>query len=200
MGYASRLVLVGLLWAMALLLSMPPHDWLTWLMEVLPVLLAWPALWQLRRSMPFSRLLLCCICLHGLILILGGMFTYARVPLGDWLQQVLVLQRNPYDRIGHFMQGAVPALLAREVLLRGEHMRRSRMLGVVALCVALAISAGYELVEWAAALLLDQGAIEFLGTQGDPWDTQWDMFMALCGALFSLGVLAGLQDRQLAGG
>jgi putative membrane protein len=138
------------------------------------------------------------IALHCLVLILGGAYTYARVPLGFWLQDALGLARNPYDRIGHFMQGFVPALVAREILLRQGHVAGRKMAGFLSVCVALAVSALYELVEWWAALALGQGADAFLGTQGDPWDTQSDMFMALIGAMLAATTLARLQDARIA--
>jgi putative membrane protein len=131
------------------------------------------------------------------VLILGGAYTYARVPLGFWLQDWLGLERNPYDRIGHLMQGFVPALVAREILLRGGYVAGRRMAAFLSGCVALAVSALYELVEWWAALALGQGAEQFLGTQGDPWDTQADMFCALVGAIASLSLLSRVQDRQM---
>jgi putative membrane protein len=120
------------------------------------------------------------------------------VPLGFWLQELMALDRNPYDKIGHFMQGFVPAIAAREILRRGDYVRGARMLAFLVLCVVLAISATYELIEWAAALALGQGADEFLGTQGDPWDTQSDMFLALIGGSAALLLLSALHDRQLA--
>lgn len=175
-----------------------PYDRLTWMLEVFPVLIALPVMWATRRSFPLTALLLACIVLHGLVLILGGAYTYARVPLGFALQEWLHLERNPYDRIGHFFQGFVPALAAREILLRGAFVRGRRMLAFLVLCVVLAISASYELIEWAAAVLLGQGADEFLGTQGDPWDTQSDMFMALLGGSAALALLSSPHDRQIA--
>ena len=175
-----------------------PYDRLTWMLEVFPVLIALPVMWATRRSFPLTALLLACIVLHGLVLILGGAYTYARVPLGFALQEWLQLERNPYDRIGHFFQGFVPALAAREILLRGTFVRGRRMLAFLVLCVVLAISACYELIEWAAAVMLGQGADEFLGTQGDPWDTQSDMFMALVGGSAALALLSTIQDRQIA--
>jgi putative membrane protein len=129
---------------------------------------------------------------------LGGAYTYARVPLGFWIQDAFELTRNPYDKIGHFMQGFVPAIAAREIMLRGDHVAGRKMLAFLVICVVLAISASYELIEWAAALALGQGADEFLGTQGDPWDTQSDMFMALIGAVCALLLLSRLHDAQLA--
>jgi putative membrane protein len=131
------------------------------------------------------------------VLILGGAYTYARVPLGFQIQEILGLGRNPYDKIGHFVQGFVPALVAREILARGGFVRGRAMLGFIVVCIALAISATYELIEWAAALALGQGADEFLGTQGDPWDTQSDMFLALIGASAALLLFSRFHDRQL---
>lgn len=176
-----------------------PFDRLTWLMEVAPVLIALPLLYATRHSYPLTTLLYLLIAAHALVLIGGGAYSYARVPLGFWLQDLLGTTRNPYDKIGHFMQGFVPAMVAREILCRGAYVRGRRMTAFLCLCVALAISAAYELIEWAAALALGQGADEFLGTQGDPWDTQSDMFMALLGAGSALLALGRLHDRQLAG-
>ena len=174
-----------------------PYDRLTWLMEVAPVLIVVPLLILTRASYPLTALLYVLIFIHALILILGGAYTYARVPLGFWMQELMDLSRNPYDKIGHFAQGFVPAIAAREVLLRGAFVRGRRMLAFLVLCVVLAISASYELIEWAAALALGQGADEFLGTQGDPWDTQSDMFLALIGGSVALLLLSRLHDRQL---
>lgn len=173
-----------------------PYHRATWAMEVAPVVIALPVLWATYRRFPLTTLLYACIFLHALVLILGGAYTYARVPLGFQIQEILGLGRNPYDKIGHFVQGFVPALVAREILVRGGFVRGRTMLGFLAICVALAISASYELVEWAAALALGQGADEFLGTQGDPWDTQSDMFLALIGAGAAL-LLSRAHDRQL---
>ena len=133
-----------------------------------------------------------------LVLILGGAYTYARVPAGFWLQDLLALERNPYDRIGHFMQGFVPAMVAREILLRGAFVSGRRMTAFLCACVALAVSAVYELIEWGAALALGQGADEFLGTQGDHWDTQSDMFLAMLGAVAALALFSRMHDRQMA--
>jgi putative membrane protein len=174
-----------------------PYDRGTWLLEVAPVLIALPILAATRRRFPLTDLLYVLIALHALVLILGGAYTYARVPLGEWIQEHLHLLRNPYDRIGHFMQGFVPSLVAREILLRGGHVRGRRMAAFLSICVAMAVSASYELLEWAAALALGQGADEFLGTQGDPWDTQWDMFMALVGSLVAMLGFARLHDASL---
>jgi putative membrane protein len=174
-----------------------PKDRLTWLMEVAPVLLAVPVLVATRRAFPITPLLYGLLAAHALILCLGGHYTYAEVPLGFWVRDALGLARNHYDRLGHFAQGFVPALVARELLLRTSPLRRGRWLFVVVTAVALAISAIYEFVEWGAALALGQSADAFLGTQGDPWDTQWDMFLAFLGAMAAQLTLARVQDRQI---
>ena len=191
---AAAAVLVGLV----ALSGWRPYDRVTWLLEVFPVLVALPLLAATWRRYPLTGLLYACLFLHAVVLIVGGAYTYARVPLGFAIQDWFALSRNPYDKIGHFMQGFVPALVAREILLRGAHVQGRRMLAFVVVCIALAISATYELVEWVAALALGQGADEFLGTQGDPWDTQSDMAMALVGACTALAVLSRRHDRQLA--
>jgi putative membrane protein len=175
-----------------------PYDRPTWALEVAPVVIALPLLWASYRRFPLTTLLYAGIFMHALVLILGGTYTYARVPLGFELQELLELQRNPYDKIGHFFQGCVPALVAREILIRGAFVRGKRMLAFIVVCIVLAVSATYELVEWGAALAFGEGAVEFLGTQGDPWDTQSDMFMALIGAVMALSLLARLHDRQIA--
>ena len=176
-----------------------PYDRGTWLLEVAPVLIAAPILVATYRRFPLTNLLYVLIGVHALVLILGGAYTYARVPFGFWLQDLLALERNPYDRIGHFMQGLVPAMVAREILIRNRYVNASAMAAFLSLCVALAVSAFYELIEWWAALALGQGAEDFLGTQGDPWDTQADMFLALIGAAAALAALSRLHDRQIRG-
>lgn len=188
----AGLVLVALAWS-----AVAPFDRTTWWLEVAPVLIAAPLLALSAQRHPLTPLLYWVIGLHCLVLIVGGAYSYARVPAGFWVQHALDLARNPYDKLGHFMQGVTPALLAREVLLRGGWVRPGRMLGFLAVCVALAFSAFYELIEWWAALALGQGADEFLGTQGDPWDTQSDMAMALLGATAAVLLLARVQDRQI---
>ncbi|HAV87659.1 DUF2238 domain-containing protein [Stutzerimonas balearica] len=198
MAQHRLLAVLGLIVASALGLSaIAPYDRATWLLEVAPVLIAAPVLALSYRRFPLTRLLYLLIAFHALVLILGGAYTYARVPLGFWVQDALQLTRNPYDKLGHFMQGLVPMLVAREILLRNGYLRPGPMLGFLAICVALAISAFYELIEWWVALLAGGGAVDFLGTQGDPWDTQSDMFLALIGACFGLLALAGLQNRQI---
>ena len=175
-----------------------PYDRATWFMEVAPIFIAVPIMAATYRRFPLSDLLYVLIAVHAVVLIVGGAYTYARVPFGFWMQDVLHTTRNPYDKLGHFMQGFVPALVAREILLRNGFVTGRRMAAFLSGCVALAISAFYELVEWWAALAMGQGADEFLGTQGDPWDTQSDMFMALIGASAAMVLLARLHDRRMA--
>ncbi|MFJ5445461.1 DUF2238 domain-containing protein [Methylobacillus methanolivorans] len=175
-----------------------PFDRLTWLMEVLPVMIVLPLLWASYRRYPLTALLYSLIFLHALVLIVGGAYSYARVPLGFEIAQWLGLDRNPYDKIGHFMQGFVPAIAVREILLRGAYVRGSNMLAFLVICVVLAISASYELIEWAAALWMGQDADEFLGTQGYEWDTQSDMWFALLGGTSALLLLSRWHDRALA--
>jgi putative membrane protein len=174
-----------------------PTDRATWWLEVFPVLIALPLLVATYRRFELTPLAYWLIALHALILIGGGAYTYAQVPFGFALQDWLGLARNPYDRIGHFAQGFVPAIVAREILLRRSPLRPGKWLTFLVLCVCLAISAAYELLEFASALILGQGADQFLGTQGDPWDTQWDMTTALAGASVALLLLSGLHGRQL---
>ena len=192
-----KLAALGAVLAALIVSGLQPYDRATWWMEVAPVLIAAPILIATHRRYPLTPLLYTLIFVHALVLILGGAYTYARVPLGFWLQDLLALERNPYDRIGHFMQGFVPALVAREILLRNRYVNGNSMAAFLSLTVALAFSAFYELIEWWAALALGQGAEDFLGTQGDPWDTQADMFLALVGATLALTALSRLHDRQM---
>ncbi|MFO0691734.1 MAG: DUF2238 domain-containing protein [Myxococcota bacterium] len=183
--------------ALLVLSGWAPYDRPTWLLEVAPVLIAWPILFATRERFPLTSLVYGAIFLHACVLMLGGAYTYARVPLGFALADLFDLDRNPYDRIGHFFQGCVPALVAREILIRGAFVNGARMRDFLVVCIVLAISASYELVEWGVALAIGASAIEFLGTQGDPWDTQWDMFMALVGSTTALATLSRLHDRQI---
>ncbi len=193
-----RLVALGMVWAIGLLASgWSPFDRATWWMEVAPVLIAFPLLVTIRRRFAFTDLALVLIGLHGLVLMLGGAYTYARVPIGFVVQDWLHLARNPYDRFGHLMQGFVPAIVLRELLIRGGGIAH-RLLAPAVLGFCLAISALYELLEFGAAMALGQGADAFLGTQGDPWDTQWDMLMCLTGAALALLTLSRPHDRQIA--
>jgi putative membrane protein len=175
-----------------------PYDLPTWAMEVAPVVIVLVLLWVTQRRFPLTPLLYTLIFVHAAILMLGGHYSYARVPLGDWLQQAFDLARNPHDGIGHFAQGFIPAIAARELLLRHTGLARGGWLFTVIVLCCLGISAAYELIEWGAAVALGQGADEFLGTQGDPWDTQKDMALAGLGALAALAMLGRPHDAQLA--
>jgi len=174
------------------------HDRVTWLLEAFPVLLGAPILVATHRRFPLTPLVYRLLLLHALILLLGAHYTYARVPVGFWVQDLFDLARNPYDRLGHLAQGFVPAIVAREILLRTSPLRPGRWLFFLVLCVCVALSAFYEMIEWWAALLGGESAEAFLGTQGDVWDTQWDMFLALCGACAAQLLLQRAHDRALA--
>ena len=193
-----RLVMLGVAWSIGLAASgWSPFDRATWWMEVAPVLIAFPILVALRHRFAFTPLALFLIAFHGFVLMLGGAYSYARVPIGFTVQDWLHLARNPYDRFGHLMQGFVPAIVLRELLIRGGGIAH-RLLAPTVLGFCLAISALYELLEFGAAMALGQGADAFLGTQGDPWDTQWDMLMCLTGAALALLTLSRPHDRQIA--
>ena len=189
------LVLAGLALAVS---GVGPKDRFTWLLEVAPVLIGAPILVATARRFSLTPLLYRLLFLHALVLMLGGHYTYAEVPLGEWAKEAFGLARNHYDRLGHLMQGFVPAILAREVLLRRSPLVPGGWLRLAVTSVCLAFSALYELIEWATALATGEAATAFLGTQGDVWDTQWDMFLCLCGALLAQALLSRLHDRQLA--
>lgn len=186
------LVLSAFAWS-----AISPYERGTWWAEVLPVVVTTPLLLVTARRFELSTLACSMITLFALILILGGHYTYARVPLGFELQELLGLQRNPYDRIGHFFQGATPAIVARELLLRTSPLRAGKWLFAIVTLSCLGISAAYELLEWLTALVWGGGSVEFLGTQGDVWDAQWDMFTALLGALSAQLLLGRWHDLQL---
>jgi putative membrane protein len=191
-------VLLGIVVAALVASGLRPYDRLTWLLEVFWVILAIPLILLTWRRFPLTTLLCALLAGHALILIIGGHYTYARTPVGNWLRDTLDLSRNPYDRIGHFVQGFVPAILVRELLVRLSPLRGSRWLGPLVVCACLAFSAFFEMLEWWAALAGGEAADDFLATQGDVWDTQWDMFLALIGATLSLLLFSRLHDRQLA--
>lgn len=175
-----------------------PWDLVTWWLEVLPVLVGFVALFVAQaRGWRFSNLVLVLIGLHMVVLMVGGHYTYARVPLGEWGKELLGFSRNHYDRFGHFLQGLVPAVICREILIRNRVIARRGWLGFLVVCFCLALSAGYELFEWAAALVSKEGSEAFLGTQGDVWDTQADMFLALIGALVAVIFLRKPHDRSI---
>ncbi|MEK6806001.1 MAG: DUF2238 domain-containing protein [Pseudomonadota bacterium] len=183
----------------ALLISgIGPKDRTTWLLEIFPILIGAPLLIATFRRFPLTPMVYRLLTAHSLILVVGGHYTYAEVPAGFWVQEIFGFARNHYDRLGHFAQGFVPALLAREILLRASPLRPGAWLFFLVTCVCLAFSACYEFIEWGAAQMGGESAEAFLGTQGDVWDTQWDMFLALIGALSALTFLSRLHDRSIA--
>lgn len=194
---AEGLFLLALVAAVLAWSAWAPTDRLTWLLEVIWVLLGVPLILWRRRTFPLTRLLLWLLALHAVILVYGGKYTYAETPLGDWARASFDLARNHYDRLGHFAQGFVPAILARELLLRCTPLRPGGWLFYLVCAAALSFSAFFEFIEWWAALIMGGAADAYLATQGDIWDTQWDMFLALCGALLAQLTLTRVHDRQL---
>lgn len=191
----SLLLITGLilLWS-----GIAPLERITWWLEVAPVLIGALLLTYTYSSFRLSPLLYRLLFIHAVILMVGGHYTYARVPAGFWLQDLFELSRNHYDRLGHLAQGFIPAILAREILIRKSPLEPGKWLFFVVVCVCLAFSAFYEMIEWWAAVLLGgQSAESFLGTQGDVWDTQWDMFLALVGAICALLLLARTHDHSM---
>jgi putative membrane protein len=186
------LVLVVLVWS-----GIGPYDRLTWFLEVVPVLIAIPLLLLTAHRMPLTPLAYVLIAVHAVILMYGGHHTYALTPFGDWLREVFGFARNHYDRIGHLMQGFGPAIIARELLLRTSPLRPGKWLFTLVTLSILGVSACYEFTEWWAALAGGDAAGAFLGTQGDVWDTQWDMFLAGCGAIAAQLLLGRMHDRQI---
>jgi putative membrane protein len=189
------LMLAGI--ALLALTALHPHDYPTWWMEVAPIFIALPILVATYKSYTLTPLTYRLLFLHALILMVGGHYTYAEVPLGFWMEDWFGFARNNYDKIGHLAQGFIPAILFRELLLRSSPLRQGKLLFTLVVACCLAVSASYELIEWAAAISMGQGADAFLGTQGDPWDTQTDMLMALIGAVGAQVLLGKVQDKQL---
>jgi len=174
-----------------------PADRPTWWLEVIPALVGLAILLVTRKRFPLTSLCYFLILVHAVILMVGGHYTYAEVPIGDWLQEMTGGERNNYDKLGHLAQGFIPVIIAREIMIRNQVVRTRAWMTFLAICIVLAFSAFYELVEWWAALLSAEAAESFLGTQGYVWDTQSDMFWALCGAILSLMLLSGIHDRQI---
>lgn len=174
-----------------------PHDRFTWWLEVAPVLIGLPMLWATYTRFPLSRLVYVLLLIHAFILMVGGHYTYAEMPLFNWLRDEFHLARNYYDRLGHLAQGFIPAIITREILLRCSPLKPGKWLFFLVTCVCLAISACYEFLEWWVALASGSDAVAFLATQGDVWDTQWDMFLALLGAVSAQLLLAKTHDRSM---
>lgn len=191
--YSLLFLLIALLvWS-----GINPKEYFTWFLEVLPAVLGISVLLITFKRFRFTKLVYILIFFHCAILIVGGHYTYAEVPLFDWLRDVLHQSRNNYDKLGHFAQGFVPTMIARELLIRKQVVLKRGWLAFIVVCIALAISAAYELIEWAVSLLSGEGGDSFLGTQGYIWDTQSDMLLALIGAILALFTLSKIHDKQL---
>ena len=193
----ERKLLLAIAIAALIVSGIAPKDRLTWFLEVIWVIVAIPVIALNWKRFPLTRLLCWLMVAHALVLIHGGTYTYAETPLGFWLRDVFGFERNPWDRVGHLMQGFVPAILARELLLRRTPLQRGGWLVYLVLAACLSFSAFFELIEWWSALIYGADADAFLATQGDVWDTQWDMFLCLVGAALSLLLWSTLHDRQL---
>lgn len=189
--------MLGSLLCIFALSAIEPRDRFTWFLEVAPAVVGIGTVIALHRRFPFTPLAHACIWIHAVILLVGGHYTYAEVPLFNWIRDSFGLERNHFDRVGHFAQGFCPAILAREILLRTSPLRPGKWLFTLVSATCLSISAIYEFIEWWVSLLTGSKGDSFLGTQGDIWDTQWDMFLALCGAIVSLWFLARVHDRQI---
>ena len=188
----SVIVVATLSWS-----AVHPVDWLTWWMEVSWVLVGFPIVAWLALRYGITRILLVLLTMHAVILVIGGHYTYEKVPAGLWVQEWFDLARNDYDRLGHFVQGFVPALIARELLRRTSPLQPGRWIAVLCIATALAFSSIFEMIEWGSSVALGASADAFLGSQGDPWDAQWDMLCALIGAMCSMATLSRLHEREL---
>ena len=195
----ALILLLAVLSAVLVWSGIHPRDTFTWFLEVLPALLGVGILAATYPRFRFSMLVYVLVSLHAIILMIGGHYTYAEMPAFNWLRDTFGLSRNYYDRVGHFAQGFVPAIIAREFLLRRSPLRRGKLLFFIVVSICLAASAAYEFFEWWVSLAVGSAADAFLGTQGDVWDTQWDMFMALAGAMIAMLSLSGIHDRFLRG-
>lgn len=191
--WITLMVVIAIAWS-----GIAPYDRLTWYLELFPIAIALPVLYITARRFPLTPFLYWLIGFHCLILTVGAHYTYARVPLGFWVQDLFDFSRNNYDRLGHFVQGFVPAIAVREILKRESPVKGGGWLAFLTVAICLAVSACYEFLEWWIALALGVGADEFLATQGDVWDTQWDMFLATCGAIVSIATLSRVHDRAIA--
>lgn len=196
----NRTFFTTLLFILAIIFAwsvIQPHDVFTWFLETFPIMVALPVLLASYKKFPLTRLLYVLILIHAVILMVGGHYTYAEVPAFNWLRDTFELSRNYYDRVGHFAQGFIPAIIAREILIRQNVVKRGAWLFFIVCCICLSISALYEFIEWWVAVATGDSAEAFLGTQGDVWDTQWDMFIALVGAITAQLSLQKWHDKQL---
>ncbi len=195
---SASLTWAGIFFTVLIWSAIEPKDYFIWMLEVLPAVIALVILAATGKAFPLTPLVYILILLHCIILMVGGHYTYAEVPLFDWLREPMGWTRNHYDKVGHFAQGFVPALIAREILLRRSPLQPGKWLFFIVACICLAISAFYEFVEWWVAVATGTAAEAFLATQGYVWDTQSDMLYALIGAIVAQLLLSRLHDRQLA--
>jgi len=192
------LILLCIFIPLFILSAIKPHDYFTWFMEVFPAIIALAILIPTHKKFPLTNLVYVCIFLQALILIRGGHYTYAEEPVFSWLRDTFTMKRNYFDRLGHFAQGFVPALITREILIRKSPLKKGGWLFFLTFCVCVTISALYELLEWQTAVWTGTAADAFLGTQGDVWDTQWDITFCIFGALTALLSMSRFHDRQIA--
>lgn len=192
-----HLILLAILLSILIWSVINPKDLFTWFLEVLPVLIGVMVLIYIYPKYKFSNFVYVLITIEAIILIVGGHYTYAEMPVFNWIRDTFGLSRNYYDRLGHFAQGFIPAIIAREVLIRNEVISKKKYLFFIVICICLAISASYELIEFGVAKFTGNSAEAFLGTQGDIWDTQWDMLMALIGSITSLSLLSTYHDKKI---
>ncbi|OSA97809.1 UNVERIFIED_ORG: hypothetical protein B2H98_07010 [Clostridium botulinum] len=192
-----HLILLAILLSILIWSVINPKDLFTWFLEVLPVLIGAMVLIYIYPKYKFSNFVYVLIMIEAIILIVGGHYTYAEMPIFNWVRDILGLSRNYYDRLGHFTQGFIPAIIVREVLIRNEVINKKKYLFFIVMCICLTISASYELIEFGVAKITGKSAEAFLGTQGDIWDTQWDMLMALIGSITSLSLLSTYHDKKL---
>ena len=191
--WSTLAVAVALTWS-----RIAPFESLTWYLEIVPIAIAFPLMYATARRHPLTPLVYWLIAFHSLILVVGAHYTYARVPLGFWVQDLFDLSRNHYDRVGHIAQGFIPAIAVREIFKRWSPVKSGPWLAFMTVATCLAISACYEFVEWWVAVAAGVAAEDFLATQGDIWDTQWDMFLATCGAIVAIATLSRVHDRAIA--
>ena len=192
-----RIAWIGIFLAVLIWSGVGPKDFVTWCLEVAPAVIGGVVLWFTRERFPLTALVYVLILIHCIILMIGGHYTYAEVPLGEWVRELVDGSRNNYDKLGHFVQGFIPAIITRELMIRLKVFNSSRWRDFFIVCFCLAFSAFYELIEWWVALLSEEAADAFLGTQGYVWDTQSDMGWAFFGAVLALVLLSRLHDRQL---
>lgn len=192
-----HLILLAMLLSILIWSVIEPKDLFIWFLEVLPVILGVAVLICIYPKYRFSNFIYVLITIESIILIVGGHYTYAEMPIFNWIRDTFDLSRNYYDRLGHFMQGFIPAMITREIIIRNKVINKKKYLSFIVICICLAISASYELIEFVVAKLTGNAADAFLGTQGDVWDTQWDMLMALIGSVTSLSLFSRYHDKKL---